>query len=509
MTQKRSKILIIDNENDNVEILEAILSSDYEVIKAYSGCKGLEIAIAESPDIIILDIMIPDITGHELCRTLKKDERTKLIPIIMLTSRAEKKEKIKSLEEVADDFLNKPVSHMEILSRVQSLLKIKHLQENIIKERNQAYKYLDAAGTIIVIINTDTEIVFANQKTCDIFGWEKKDIRGKSWIDFIPENGRERRKQDLLSILSGKAQPPEYYERLVVTKNADGTFSERMILWHDVILKDDEGKITGLIRSGDDTTERKNIEEELSKANEKLQISHKLKDEFLANINHELRTPLISIKGFSDLLYNERLGDLNEHQKKTMESVVRNSERLQHLIESLFYVSEMQNETIKYTFSLINIKKILEMIKKDMFPQIDQKGIEVTTDISDSLSPVHGNAKYIESVLMHLLGNAIKYTPSGRKISILASEENGDIHIVIKDTGKGIPKEMLTHIFSEAPEEETECDICYCSQDYGLIICKKIIEAHRGTIWINSEVDQGTEIHVKLPVFVDKGPICK
>jgi len=146
-----------------------------------------------------------------------------------------------------------------------------------------------------------------------------------------------------------------------------------------------------------------------------------------------------------------------------MESVVRNSERLQHLIESLFYVSEMQNETIKYTFSLINIKKILEIIKKDMSPQIDQKGSAGTTDISDSRSPVHGNAKYIESVLMQLLGNAIKYTSSGRKISILASEENGDIHIVIKDTGKGIPKEMLTHIFSEAPEEETECDICYCS----------------------------------------------
>lgn len=142
MTQKRLKILIIDNENDNVEMLEAILSSDYEVIKAYSGYKGLEIAIAESPDIIILDIMMPDITGHELCRTLKKDERTKLIPIIMLTSLAEKEEKIKSLEEGADDFLNKPVSHMEILSRVQSLLKIKHLQENIIQERNQAYKYL-------------------------------------------------------------------------------------------------------------------------------------------------------------------------------------------------------------------------------------------------------------------------------------------------------------------------------------------------------------------------------
>ncbi|NPE30621.1 response regulator [Methanococcoides sp. SA1] len=504
MPLKRSKILVIDNEIFNVELLEAILSPDYEVIKAYSGYKGLEIATTESPDIILLDIMTPDITGHELCKMLKNDERTRLIPIIMLTSLTEKEEKIKSLEEGADDFLNKPVNYLEISSRVRSLLKIKHLQENIIQERNQAYQYLDAAGSIIVIINTDTEIVFANKKTCEIFGWEKKEIIGKSWIDFIPENKCEDRKQNLFDTLTGKTEPPEYYERAVVTRNKDGTFSERVILWRDVILKDDDGKITGIIRSGEDTTERINLEEQLSKANEKLHSSHKMKDEFLANINHELRTPLISIKGFSELLYNERLGNLNERQKRTMESVVRNSERLQHLIESLFYVSEMQNETIKYTFSFLNIKNILEMLKKDMSPQIDHKGLDVNADIPDSLPPIHGNTKYIESVLMHLLDNAIKYTPRGKSISLIASEENGDIHIIIKDTGKGIPTDMLTHIFSEDPDEGDECDLCYSSQDYGLIICKRIIEAHRGSIWINSEVNHGTEIHVKLPVFVEK-----
>lgn len=504
MNQKRSKVLIIDDEDFNVELLEAILSTDYEVKKAYTSIEGLEIATEERPDIILLDIMMPDITGHKLCRILKNDERTKLIPIVMLTSLTQKEEKIKSLEEGADDFLNKPVNYLEISSRVRSLLKIKHLQENIIKESDQAYQYLDAVGSIIVIINVETEIVFANKRTCEILGWGKTEIRGKSWVDFIPEEEREHREQDLINALTAYIELPEYYERTVVTRNDDGTFSERMILWHDVILKDDDGNTTGIIRSGEDTTERINLEEELSKANDKLHASHKMKDEFLANINHELRTPLISIKGFSELISNERLGPLNEKQKKTMASIVRNSERLQHLIESLFYVSEMQNDAIKYTFSIINVKDILEIIKKDMFPQIDQKGLEVTTNIPDYLSPIHGNIKYIESVLMHLLDNAIKYTPSGNNISIFASEENEEIHIVIKDTGKGIPTEILTTILSDVSNDQPEHDNYYADRDYGLIICKKIIEAHKGTIWIDSILDHGTEIHIKLPIYVNE-----
>ncbi|NYT19306.1 MAG: response regulator [Methanosarcinales archaeon] len=501
MNQKeRSKILIIDNEDSSVELLESILISEYDIIRSSSGTEGLQTAIDEEPDLILLDNMIADIAAHEICRTLKSNEKTKLIPIVIITTPDEKDQKIKSLEEGADDFVNKPVSYLETSTRVKALLKIKHLQDKVVEERNQACQYLDVIGSIIIILDKEASIAFANKKACNVLGWKKEDLMGKSLTDFFPEDTKEIQEKELSQILEGKKELPEFHELPLLTRNSDGTTEKRLILWHDVVLKDEDGKIIGIIRSGEDNTERTNMEEELTKANEKLRLTHKMKDEFLANINHELRTPLISIKGFSELIYNERLGELNEHQKKTMKTVVHNSERLRHLIESLFYVSDMQNETIKYTFSLMDLKEILETITENMLSNIEHKGLEFKKEIADKLPIVKGNRKYIESVLMHLLDNAIKFTPVGGKVSLSASEENGFVHIIIRDAGPGIPNDILSQFCTNIPDG-SESEICCTNRDYGLIICKKIINAHKGDIDIDSGNGNGTEVHVQLPVF--------
>ncbi|WP_440953061.1 hybrid sensor histidine kinase/response regulator [Methanococcoides sp. FTZ1] len=502
MNQKeRSRILIIGNEDNDIEFLESVLIPDYDISRSHSGKEGLKKAIDEATDLILLDNKIADIAAHEICRIFKSDIRTKLIPIVIVAGPDERDEKTKSLEEGADDFINRPPNYLELTTRVRSLLKIKRLQDNVIKERNQACKYLDVIGSIIMILDGDAKITFANMKACKLLGWKKEELIGKSLTDFFPEDTKEMQEKELFRVLEGKVEIPEYQELPLLTRNNDGTKEKRLILWHDVILKDEERKVIGIIRSGEDNTERMNMEEELTKANEKLRLSHKMKDEFLANINHELRTPLISIKGFSELLYNERLGELNEHQKRTMKTVVRNSERLRHLIESLFYVSDMQNETIRYTFSLMNLKEIIENIVADMLPNIEHKGIKLKTDIPDKLPIVKGNSKYIESVLVHLLDNAIKFTPAGEVISLSASEENGIVHIIVEDTGPGIPNEILSQFCTEIPEDASENNICCTNRDYGLIICKKIVNAHKGEMDINTEKSTGTEIHVRLPIY--------
>ncbi|MGM0771251.1 MAG: hybrid sensor histidine kinase/response regulator [Halobacteriota archaeon] len=505
--KERSRILIIGNEDSGIEVLGSVLIPDYYICRSYSGKEGVQKAIEEGTDLILLDNKIADIAAHEICRTLKSDERTKLVPIVIVTANDERREKIRSLEEGADDFINIHSNGLELSTRVKALLKIKRLQDKVIKERNQACQYLDVIGSIIMILDRDAKITFANMKTCNLLGWKKEEIIGKSLTDFFPEDTKEIQEKEVFRILEGKNEIPEYHELPLLTRNSDGTTEKRLILWHDVILRDEEGNPIGIIRSGEDNTERKNIEEELAEANEKLRLSHKMKDEFLANINHELRTPLISIKGFSELLYNERLGELNEHQKKTMKTVVRNSERLRHLIESLFYVSDMQNETIRYTFSLMDLKEIMENVISDMKQEIKHKGIKFKKEMPDKLPIVKGNSKYIESVLAHLLDNAIKFTPAGETVSISALEEKGIVHIIVEDNGPGIPNEILSQFCTDLPEGSTEENICCTNRDYGLVICKKIINAHKGDMGIDTEKENGTEIHVRLPVYEENGKI--
>ena len=136
---KRFKVLVVDDNKTNVELLEAYLGTQYEVARAYDGEGALEKVESEFPDLILLDIMMPRLNGYEVCKRLKGSEETNFIPIVMVTALKETEEKIKGLEAGADDFLTKPVDRAELLARVKSLLRIKHLHD----ELTQINKALD------------------------------------------------------------------------------------------------------------------------------------------------------------------------------------------------------------------------------------------------------------------------------------------------------------------------------------------------------------------------------
>jgi len=121
----KPKILIVDDEPFNVELLEGYLSKDYDILKAYNGNEALIIVGTNPPDLIILDIMMPGINGYEVCSRIKGDEKTMSIPIVIVTALNERKAKIKAIEAGADDFLNKPIDIIELTARVKSLLKTK------------------------------------------------------------------------------------------------------------------------------------------------------------------------------------------------------------------------------------------------------------------------------------------------------------------------------------------------------------------------------------------------
>jgi putative two-component system response regulator len=125
-------ILVVDDNIANVELLEAYLSaSGYNVIKAYDGEEGLGIIYGEMPDLVLLDIMMPKMDGYEVCRRIKEDEKTRFIPVVMITALTELDAKIRGLDVGADDFLSKPFNRLELMARVRSLLRIKSLHDDL------------------------------------------------------------------------------------------------------------------------------------------------------------------------------------------------------------------------------------------------------------------------------------------------------------------------------------------------------------------------------------------
>src|SRR5659263_316507 len=133
----KPKILVVDDEQLNVELLDGMLSKDYTVLKAYGGSEALLEAERSLPDLILLDIMMPGINGFEVCRKIKSNEKIMHIPIVMVTALKERADRIKAIEAGADDFLSKPVDVYELTARVRSLVRVKQYYDALMNEQDK------------------------------------------------------------------------------------------------------------------------------------------------------------------------------------------------------------------------------------------------------------------------------------------------------------------------------------------------------------------------------------
>lgn len=239
---------------------------------------------------------------------------------------------------------------------------------------------------------------------------------------------------------------------------------------------------------------------QLAEANYQLESLDRMKDEFLANLSHELRTPLNVIKGFGGLISEERFGMLDERQRKAMDAVMRNTALLIELVESLLYITSVQADKIRYTFVQVSVESILEKAISLMTSNIDKKRITLKKDIKSPLPYIKGDKIYLEKVFIHLLSNAIKFTPAGGTISVFMDRKQDTLHIAIKDTGIGVPADQIPYMFHKFRQLDGSLTRRYGGVGIGLYICKHVVNAHKGKIWMESEEGVGTDVHMTLPM---------
>lgn len=393
---------------------------------------------------------------------------------------------------------SKDDDHASIQAIVYDISNLKQAEELVIKERNKAHQYLEVAGSLIGVVNTDMKIVLVNRKACEVLGYAENEVLGRNWFDtFLPDRVRNITKESFKKIIAGEMMPPSFMENYVQTRAGE----ERLILWHDVVLRDDIGRIMGTISSGEDITERKKKEVELAKAYEELKSMDRMKDEFLSNLSHELKTPLISIKGYSELLDEEVLGSLNDKQKKAMDAIVRNSARLKRLIDSLLFLNIVNAGKAKYKFDPVSLKELVDQALYSLDAQIKQSRIKVDCNVSSCEPMIRADQDYMPQVLLHIIENSIKFTAAGGSLSIDVKREADHLHMQVKDTGIGISQAQLGEIFKKFYQIDGSITRRYGGTGLGLYICKTIIDAHSGQIWIESEEHIGTTVHITFPIY--------
>lgn len=253
----RFTILVVDDEPVNVELLEAYLHSEHEVITAFNGFEAIEKAQAKKPDLILLDIMMPDINGFEVCKILKSSKDTAHIPIIMVTALSNRDDRARAIEVGTDDFLSKPVDRLSLKTRVNSLLRLKALQDEILRERDQAQNYLDVAGVIFLVLDNEKHVKLINKKGCEILGYTEEEVIGKNWAEhFVPAYLRDEVNQLLTNVTTSNVSKSAFVQNACLTKQG----IERIIRWNNVALRDAAGNVIGTLSSGEDITDAKKAE---------------------------------------------------------------------------------------------------------------------------------------------------------------------------------------------------------------------------------------------------------
>ncbi|MCM1986986.1 PAS domain S-box protein [Methanococcoides seepicolus] len=269
----------------------------------------------------------------------------------------------------------------------------------------------------------------------------------------------------------------------------------------------EDGSILGGIGVIEDITTRieseealKKYAEELATANEELKSLDQMKDRFLSNVSHELKTPLTSIKGYTELIYDESLGVLSEQQKEVERTVLRNANRLKRLVDSLLYISRVQSGNVQYLFEPVSVVEIVEMTLQDLKIQIEDKKLTVEKNIANNIPTINGDRDKLTDMLTNIVDNSIKFTPEGGSLKFTIEEEDEFIHIVLKDNGIGIPPDMIPMLFQRFYQIDASRTRKYGGTGLGLYICKEIVNAHKGKIWAESEGEnKGTGMHIQLP----------
>jgi signal transduction histidine kinase len=244
---------------------------------------------------------------------------------------------------------------------------------------------------------------------------------------------------------------------------------------------------------------------QLEVANERLQDLDRLKSDFVSNVSHELRTPLTAIKGAVDLVLREVPGPLNEKQTHYLTRVRSNTQHLAGLINDLLDLSKIEDGKMEFKTTRVSLGGLVHEVVETLRPMAAEKPIALDVAVPEPSILVWADRDKVTQVLMNLIGNAIKFTPPNGRVGVSAeSESTGWVRVSIRDMGAGIPTSEQQKIFEKFYQVAENGGPKPKGTGLGLAISKALVELHGGKIWVESEIEHGSNFSFTLPAAVSE-----
>ncbi len=542
MITTKAKILCVDDEPDLLNITEDILrSAGFEVIRATTGHECLTLAKKEHPDLILLDVDLPDIDGFDVCKQIKSDRDFFGIYIILISGKEISSEtQAKGLEAGADGYIVRPVSIRELLARVQAMLRLQQAERAQREINAKLNTLIDVIPDAIFFKDMQRRHLLVNKAAERMTGLKKEQFFGKTSEQILPPDLAEIcRKSDEEVI---KRREPVRIEESITDKKGETIFLDTI----KSPVFNDQGVMIGFLGISRDITNHKKSEETLKKAKieaEELRLlseaASRAKSEFLANMSHELTTPLNSIIGFSQILQDVLYGELNEKQKEYVSDILKSGVHLLGLLNDMLDISRIDIGTGEMKKNRFLLKDLLTTMIISFKEKALEKNILLSFDIApDAEIEIEADLGMMKQIMFNLLDNALKYTQEGGSVRVTArkvpsselgvrskkesrelgvriserksiysqlitqySELDFDfIEITLEDTGIGIKEENIPMLFRAFTQLESPYTKKYAGTGLGLVLTKKLVELHGGRIWVESEYEKGSRFTFVIPI---------
>ncbi len=354
-------------------------------------------------------------------------------------------------------------------------------------EEDYYRRLVQDANSIILRMDTNGRITFLNKFALKFFGFKEKDILGRSVIGTIVPVTDSAGK-DLKTMIKDILNNPEKY---VNNENENMLHNGKRvwISWTNKALSGKKHRVKEILCVGNDISK-------IKKAEELIKEMDKRKSAFVANVSHEFNNPLGIIRGTLSNVLDGLAGEINENQRRMLESAQRNTKRLIRLVNNLLDLSRIESGKIKLNRKWIDVIPLVDEVVAENNSQITKKGLTLTKEFSNAAGSVWADKDKLVEVVTNLLSNAIKYTPLGGKIVIKVSGSRKEVRFEIADSGPGIAKKDFYRLFDKFERLTTDN---IEGTGLGLSISKDIIDLHKGKIWAESELGKGSKFVFTLP----------
>jgi PAS domain S-box-containing protein len=350
----------------------------------------------------------------------------------------------------------------------------------------------------VVFIDDQDRIAYLNPAAGEIRNIQQKKVLGQSILECHPSQSHPKVLKIIEDLRSGKVKGHHRMNiQMLGGKFYDNTYSA---VWGQ------KNKYLGVVVVSQEVTRRKKAEDELKEALKKLEIANEelrridqMKDDFLSNVSHELKTPMISVMGYIGMILKEKFGSLTEQQRKFLEISYKNLLKLGKNIDDLLELAEMGIPQESWVFESIDLVKVIEFSCSTIGPLAKEHQIQLEAQLPTEPVKISGVEDKLNQLFDNLLTNAIKYNRQGGKICVSLDQDSEFIFTRITDTGVGISHQSLEEVFTRHFQEKTKPLGNAKGLGIGLSLVQEIVKLHRGDIQIESELGKGTTFTVMLP----------